>query len=73
MLNNIKSIGNVGIVKSLTGPLERGDIKTIANHLEALDEEDRELYKLLSKKLIKIAKTKNPGRDYMEIEKVIGD
>lgn len=73
MLNNIKSIGNVGIVKSLTGPLERGDIKTIANHLEVLDEEDRELYKLLSKKLIKIAKTKNPGRDYMEIEKVIGD
>lgn len=73
MFNNIKSIGDAGLVKSLTGPLERGDVQTIINHLNSLDEDDRELYKLLSKKLIKIAKTKNPGRDYVEIEKVIGE
>jgi predicted short-subunit dehydrogenase-like oxidoreductase (DUF2520 family) len=73
MINNIKNIWQNGIVNSLTGPIERGDIGTIEKHLQALNEEDRELYKLLSKKLIKIAKIKNSNKDYSNLEKMIGE
>lgn len=73
MLNNVQNIGKKGIINSLTGPVERGDVDTIKRHLNCLDKrEDKELYKLLSKKLIEIAKEKN-NMDYSNIEKVIGE
>ena len=58
IVNNINNIGTNGTINSLTGPIERADRQTIKNHLECLNEEDRELYKLLSRKLIRIAKIK---------------
>ena len=73
MINNIKNIGDKGIVNSLTGPIERGDSGTVEKHLQALNNEDRELYILLSKKLIKIAKIKNVNKDYSNLEKMIGE
>jgi predicted short-subunit dehydrogenase-like oxidoreductase (DUF2520 family) len=73
MINNIKNIGQNGIVNSLTGPIERGDIGTIEKHLLALNKENKELYILLSKKLIEIAKVKNNNKDYSTLEKMIGD
>lgn len=73
MLNNVKNIGELGLVKSLTGPVERCDIKTIEKHLDSLDEEDKMLYKLLAKKLIKVAKSKNNDRDYSQLTKMIGE
>lgn len=73
MINNIKNIGDKGIVNSLTGPIERGDSGTVEKHLQALNDEDRELYILLSKKLIKIAKIKNVKKDYSNLEKMIGE
>lgn len=69
-LNNIKSDG---VVKSLTGPVERGDLSTIKNHCKVLCEEDEKLYKLLSKNVLKIAKTKNINRDYRKIEEYLGE
>lgn len=73
IINNIKNIGDKGIVNSLTGPIERGDSGTVEKHLQALNNEERELYILLAKKLIKIAKIKNVDRDYSNLEKMIGD
>lgn len=73
MINNVKNIGNKGVVDSLTGPIERADSETVERHLEALNKEDRELYILLSRKLIKIAKLKNNNKNYTQIEKMIGD
>jgi predicted short-subunit dehydrogenase-like oxidoreductase (DUF2520 family) len=73
IVNNINNIGTNGIINSLTGPIERADGQTIKNHLECINEEDRELYKLLSRKLIRIAKMKNKDRDYTKIEEMIGD
>lgn len=73
IVNNVKNIGDNGIVNSLTGPIERADGQTVKSHLECLCEDDRELYKLLSKKLISIAKKKNMDRNYIEIEEMIGD
>jgi predicted short-subunit dehydrogenase-like oxidoreductase (DUF2520 family) len=35
--------------ESLTGPLARGDLATVKNHLTALPSEQRELYKILAK------------------------
>lgn len=72
LLNNIKAIGENGIVKSLTGPIERGDTNTIKGHLSCLKDKERELYKSLGEKLIGIAKLKNPERDYSEIIKLLG-
>ena len=73
MLNNIKNIGEKGIKESLTGPVERGDSDTVIRHMNCLNEEDKELYKLLSKKLVNIAKQKNKNRNYSNLEKIIGE
>ena len=44
--------------------MERGDVETVKKHLESLNKEDRELYRLLTKKVLEIAKVKNKDRDY---------
>lgn len=69
---NLKNIKSAGIIQSLTGPVERGDLSTIKNHCNALGKEDEILYKLLSKKVLDIATSKNINRDYSEIEKYLG-
>ena len=56
---NLKNIKEKGTINSLTGPVERGDLGTVINHLSVLGEEDKELYRLLSKNILKIAKVKN--------------
>lgn len=69
---NVKHALQAGPVKALTGPVERGDTRTIDKHLAVLDkEEDRELYRLLSKKLIHLAKARNPQRDYSVLEEFL--
>ncbi|MBE6052253.1 MAG: DUF2520 domain-containing protein [Clostridium sp.] len=72
MLNNVKNI-KLGFINSLTGPLERGDELTVKKHLECLECDEKELYKILSRKLLEIAKTKNMNRDYKKIEDMIGE
>lgn len=70
---NVKNIKEKGIIQSLTGPVERGDISTIEGHCEVLSDEDRKLYKLLSKNVLEIAMVKNMDRDYSEVEKFLGE
>lgn len=69
---NIENIKEKGIVSSLTGPIERGDIKTIKNHCNVLNNEDEIVYKLLSKNILELAKVKNEYRDYKRIEEYLG-
>lgn len=73
VINNINSIFSKGSIKSLTGAVERADEITLSKHLECLDEEDKCLYKMLSKKLIKIAEKKNEDRDYKSIKVMMGE
>lgn len=73
MYNNIKNIGDKGIINSLTGPVERNDIETIEKHLEDFKEKDRELYKLLSRRLLKIAEIKNKDRCYKKLDDMLGE
>jgi len=67
-LGNAENIDALGPVSALTGPVERGDAATVARHLDALPGDAREIYRLLSRELVKIAKQKNPGRDYAVLE-----
>ena len=66
---NAENINAHGAVKALTGPVERGDTETIIKHLRCLKEPERGMYLLLSRELLRVAKAKNPGRDYAELEK----
>jgi len=56
---NIESIYSKGFVNSLTGPVLRGDIKTIEKHLSVLKDDDKKLYSLLSLNLLKLVALKN--------------
>jgi predicted short-subunit dehydrogenase-like oxidoreductase (DUF2520 family) len=73
MLNNAKSIFELGPEKALTGPVERGDVGTLKAHLAALRGDDKTLYKLLAKKLIETAKVKHPERDYGPVESLMSE
>ncbi|KGJ50534.1 hypothetical protein KD33_00565 [Clostridium sp. NCR] len=70
---NIKNIKEKGVLNSLTGPIERCDLETIKDHYDVLDDEDKELYTILSRHLLKITKIKNCEKDYSKIEKYLGE
>lgn len=71
--NNVLNIIKNGIVKSLTGPVERNDIGTVKDHLQVLDEKTLSIYAELSDNLISIAQKKHPERDYHEMKDLLGD
>jgi predicted short-subunit dehydrogenase-like oxidoreductase (DUF2520 family) len=70
---NAENIRARGAVSALTGPVERGDAETVRKHLHCLREPARSLYILMSKELLRVAKEKNPERDYREIEEELKD
>lgn len=71
--SNIKNIKEYGLIDSLTGPVERADYQTILNHILKLEDLDnKDIYRILSKKLLDLAKEKNKDRDYMSLEKLLG-
>ena len=65
---NAENAAAKGPINALTGPVERGDSETVLHHLQVLPENAKEVYTLLSKELLKIAKEKNPGRDFEKLE-----
>jgi len=65
MLGQCENVARKGAVDALTGAVERNDFTTVQRHLEALTDNDtREIYRLLSLKLLEISEEKHPGRDY---------
>jgi predicted short-subunit dehydrogenase-like oxidoreductase (DUF2520 family) len=46
----------IGPVAALTGPVRRGDAETVAAHLKALPPGDRELYLLLAREALRLAR-----------------
>ena len=64
-----------GVINALTGPIERGDKDTITKHIEALnkfeDSSFKNIYTQMSKKLVEIAKKKNPNTNYEDIEDLL--
>lgn len=73
--NNIRNYLENGVAKALTGPIERGDIKTVSGHIAALSDESdaAEIYKLLGKRLAAISKEKHPERDYKDLEELLNE
>ena len=46
----------LGPAAALTGPIRRGDVRTVEAHLAALESEDRELYRLLGLAALRLAR-----------------
>ncbi len=64
----------LGPASALTGPIERGDARTVAAHLRALDnapESVRQLYRQAGLHAIEIARRKNPAIDRGKIESLL--
>ena len=69
---NMAHIASDGPEKSLTGPVERNDEETIQKHLQCLETaEDRQLYRLLSRRITGLAQHRHPERDYTEIRQLL--
>ena len=68
MQGNLDAIMEKDTVDALTGPAERADVDTVDAHLQTLSGDDREIYRLLTKKIVALAKQKNPERDYEQLE-----
>ncbi|MGX8773783.1 MAG: Rossmann-like and DUF2520 domain-containing protein [Bacillota bacterium] len=71
VLGNVKHVLAKGPAEALTGPVERGDEKTIAKHLVCLSDSQRELYRVLSSRLIPVAEAKHPDRLYQNIREAL--
>lgn len=68
---NIENILSGDTISSLTGPIERGDTKTVKKHLENLDKETAKLYCLLGKRQLQLAEKKHPQTDFSTIEAML--
>lgn len=71
MTGNINHIVSDDVKVSLTGPVERCDTVTVKKHLNVLTDDEKEIYSLLSKRILKIAQEKNPDRDYSQLIAVL--
>ena len=71
VMGNVHHVLTKGPAAALTGPVERGDEKTIAKHLSCLNGRQREVYRVLSSRLIPIAESKHPDRLYQNIREVL--
>lgn len=70
-IGNADNIVTQGVTHALTGPVIRNDAITVKKHMNCLNDNDRELYRLLSQKLYEISKNKNPQKDYNEIKNLL--
>ena len=73
MRANLEHILRDGPVEALTGPVERGDVRTVARHLDCLPEGNgRSLYAAASKVLTDLAVKKHPETDYLTMSELLG-
>ncbi len=71
----VKNVYSAGPVASLTGPVERGDIGMVKNHLSALKRwpESRERYRVMALATVALARRRHPERnlDYDALEEIL--
>jgi len=70
--NNINNIKNNGFINSLTGPVERNDLKTVLRHSDVIPDKYKEIYRDLSMRLLELSQKKHPERDYSELNRLLG-
>lgn len=73
--STVHNVFAAGAVPSLTGPVERGDLETVRDHLRALKRwpESRERYRALAKAALELARLKHPEREeaHAALEKLL--
>lgn len=68
ILSNIRHVTEAGPMEAFTGPMERCDASTIAEHLSSLNgSREEKLYRAASERLMEMAMLKHPDRDYSQI------
>lgn len=67
---NIRNIEEKGFLSSLTGPVPRGDWKTVERHLDVVRDEDQGIYKELSLHLLRLARAKGNREKLSSYDKV---
>ena len=73
LTGNMAHIAQDGPTASLTGPIERNDTTTVKKHLECLGgDSEKELYRLLSSRLVRMAQQRHPDRDYAGMSELLG-
>lgn len=65
---NIENVLSNDTLSALTGPIERGDIKTVKKHWKSLDKETAKLYCLLGKRQLALAAKKHTQTDFSTIK-----
>ena len=71
---NVRNILKEGPVNALTGPVERNDVSTIQKHLSCfLTQTEENLYRDLSRELIKVAEEKNSHINYSELKNMLNE
>lgn len=68
---NADNIVRKGTIEALTGPIERGDVQTVEKHMSVLSGEELLLYKSLARRTLRLAKEKNPERNYNNMMEVL--
>ena len=71
IMGNVEKVLDVGTKDALTGPVARNDVGTVKRHLSAIQGEDKESYVALSKRVLMVAKEKNPQCDYKALEDLL--
>ncbi|WP_421774691.1 Rossmann-like and DUF2520 domain-containing protein [Gracilimonas sp.] len=68
MENTLRNVKELGVTEALTGPIARGDLKTVKQHMESLKNapELLSLYKTLGIEAVKISVRKNGETDSLE-------
>ncbi|MFR1639056.1 MAG: DUF2520 domain-containing protein [Eggerthellaceae bacterium] len=66
VMGNARAFCEKGAAAALTGPVERNDLPTAQRHLDDLDDEAAEMYRMLAKTLVSLAEEKHPDRDYAD-------
>ncbi len=66
----LSGIGHWGVEKGLTGPIVRGDVAIVQAHLDALPADLGSIYRLLSRRALKLA-TKLPPETRLALERIL--
>jgi predicted short-subunit dehydrogenase-like oxidoreductase (DUF2520 family) len=59
VLTSIENAFGLGPARALTGPVARGDLKTVQAHLQALDPSERDAYRALAREASKLAERRD--------------
>lgn len=69
--SSLRGVEARGLVRGLTGPIVRGDAGVVAAHLAALPPEVAEVYRLLSRRALKLAGSRLPPEAHAHLTKLL--